>query len=81
MSERPPVSARNLDSVPQLFSLDEVAERLGMQRRWFERAVQERLIPCYRLGRHIRVEQSDIAAFVRSRRVEAVEPLVEEDVR
>lgn len=54
----------------ELLTIEEAAERLKMSVRYLRRAVAERQIAFHRLGRSIRFDPTDLAAFVYAGRVE-----------
>jgi excisionase family DNA binding protein len=48
----------------------EAAERLGVVPRTLYRMIDEGLVPAYKMGRVIRVKESDLDAFLETTRVE-----------
>lgn len=54
----------------RLLTLDEAAEELNLTPRYMRRLVSERRIAFVRMGRKIRISESDLAAFVEAARVE-----------
>ena len=56
----------------ELLTIEEAADRLKMSVRYLRRAVAERRIPFHRLGRSIRFDPGDLAAFVQANRVEPI---------
>jgi excisionase family DNA binding protein len=54
-------------------TIDQAAELLGMSRRYMRRLVSERRIAFYRLGRSVRLAESDIREFAQSGRVEPID--------
>jgi len=54
----------------ELLTIEEAAERIKMSVRYLRRAVAERRIAFHRLGRSIRFDPADLAAFVQANRVE-----------
>ena len=54
----------------RLLTLDEAAEELNLTPRSMRRLVNERRIAFVRMGRKIRISESDLAAFVEAARVE-----------
>ncbi len=54
----------------ELLTIEEAAIRLNMSVRYVRRAVAERQIAFHRLGRSIRIDPADLAAFVHAGRVE-----------
>jgi excisionase family DNA binding protein len=56
----------------RLLTVAEAAERLNTTERFVRRLVEERRIAFTRLGRHIRLAESDLDAFVAAGRVEPV---------
>ena len=47
--------------LPQLLTIDQLAQRLGVTRRHVRRLVDERRVPFLRVGRFIRLDPSKIA--------------------
>jgi excisionase family DNA binding protein len=56
----------------QLLTISEAAVRIGMSVRYVRRLVSERRIAFHRLGRSIRLAESDLAAHVAAARVEPI---------
>ena len=54
-----------------LLTVDEAALRLGTSSRFVRRLITERRIAFAKLGRHVRLDSSDLDAFVAAGRVEA----------
>jgi excisionase family DNA binding protein len=48
----------------------EAAERLGVVPRTLYRMLDQGELPCYRMGRVLRIKQSDLDAFIESARVQ-----------
>lgn len=63
------------DEVPQLLTMDQLAERLGVTHRHVRRLVAERRVPFVRVGRFIRFEPVEIAAWLDQVRQAAMRPL------
>ena len=55
-----------------MLTVPEVAERLGTSERFVRRLTAERRIPYSKLGKHVRIEDSDVDAFIAAGRVEAI---------
>lgn len=55
-----------------MLTVPEVAERLGTSQRFVRRLIAERRIPYTKLGRHVRIEDTDVDAFIAAGRVEPV---------
>lgn len=55
--------------LPQLLTMDQLAENLGVTPRHVRRLVDERRVPFLRVGRLIRVDPAEIAEWLDSRRV------------
>ena len=55
--------------VPQLLTMDQLAERLGVTRRHVRRLVAERRVPFLRVGRFIRFDPAHVATWLDSNRV------------
>ena len=54
----------------RLLTVDEAAERLGTSTRFVRRLVAERRIAYVKVGRHVRLDPTDVEAFIAARRVE-----------
>jgi len=61
----------------EMLTIEEAAQRIKMSVRYVRRAVAERRIAFHRLGRSIRLDPADLAAFVNETRVE---PMTAESV-
>ena len=57
-----------------LLNVPQAAEVLGTGERFIRRLVAERRIRFHRVGSHIRIERSDLEAFVAAGTVEAARP-------
>lgn len=53
-----------------LLTIDEAAERLGTTPRFIRRLVAEKRIGYNKVGRHVRIPDTDVAAFIAHGRVE-----------
>lgn len=56
----------------QLLSVDEVAARLGTTERFPRRLIEERRIEFVRVGRHVRIRESVLNAYIESRTVKPI---------
>jgi excisionase family DNA binding protein len=61
----------------QLLTVEAAAERMSTSVRFVRRLIAERRIAFVKLGRHVRIAESDIAAFIEAGRVD---PLSAPDV-
>lgn len=59
--------------VPALLTLDQAAERLGTSVRFIRRLRHERRMTFIKVGKHLRVDQADLEAFIEANR-EAADP-------
>ncbi len=59
-------------SVDQLLTVEQVAERLGTGVRFPRRLVEERRITFVKVGRHVRIPESAVEAFVSANTVEPI---------
>ncbi len=57
-----------LDSIPELMSIDQLAQRLAITVRHVRRLVAERRVPYYKVGRLIRFDPDEIGEWLRDRR-------------
>jgi excisionase family DNA binding protein len=53
-----------------LLTVEEAAERLGTTVRFVRRLIAERRIAYVKVGRHVRLEPTDVEAFIATGRVE-----------
>ena len=56
--------------IGRLLVIDEVAERLNVSARFVRRLIAARRIRYFKIGRHVRIAEDDIDAWVRQRSVE-----------
>ena len=56
------------DTIPQLLTIEQLAERLGITVRHVRRLVAERRVPIVKVGRLVRFDAADIARWLDSRR-------------
>jgi excisionase family DNA binding protein len=54
-----------------LLTIPEVADRLGTSQRFVRRLIAERRIPYTKLGKHVRIADADVEAFIAAGRIEA----------
>jgi excisionase family DNA binding protein len=54
----------NTDAVPQLLTIDQLAERLGVSIRHIRRLIAERRVPYLKVGWFIRFDPAEIAAWL-----------------
>jgi excisionase family DNA binding protein len=57
------------DSHPQLLSIDQLAQRLGITVRHVRRLVAEKRVPYYKVGRLVRFDPTEITDWLATRRV------------
>ncbi len=57
------------DALPELMTIDQLAERLGVTQRHIRRLVDERRVPFLRVGRFIRFDPAEIADWLNGNRV------------
>jgi excisionase family DNA binding protein len=55
-----------------LLSIEQAAERLGTSVRFVRRLIAERRIAYMKIGRHVRIAESDLINYVAAGRVEPV---------
>jgi excisionase family DNA binding protein len=55
----------------KLLTVEEAADRLGTSVRFVRRLVLERRIAYIKVGRHVRITETDLAGFVAAGRIEA----------
>ncbi|MER6638402.1 MULTISPECIES: excisionase family DNA-binding protein [Streptomyces] len=56
----------------RLLSVDQVAELLGTTARFPRRLIEERRITFVKVGRHVRIPETAVAAFIAANTVEPV---------
>jgi excisionase family DNA binding protein len=56
----------------QLLSVEAVAKRLDTEPRFVRRLIAERRIEFHHVGRHVRISESALAAFIEAGRVPAL---------
>lgn len=59
----------------QLIDIAGLAERLGVGERFVRRLVDERRVPFFKIGRHVRFRLQDVEAWICASRVEPAQPL------
>ncbi len=67
-----PRPAKEVNDNDRLLTVDEAAERLGTGVRFIRRLVSERRIRYVKLGKHVRIAESVLTAYVEERTVEPV---------
>ena len=55
----------------RLMTVKEVAERMNVSERFVRRLIFDTRIPYRKLGRHVRIDETDVEAFISGSRVEA----------
>ncbi|MEO3821221.1 helix-turn-helix domain-containing protein [Plantactinospora sp. B24E8] len=65
-----------MNTVDNLMTVEETAERLRTSPRFVRRLIEERRIAYVKLGAHVRIEPAALAAFVAAGRVAPAAPLV-----
>ena len=55
----------------KLLTVEEAADRLGTSARFVRRLIAERRIAYIKVGRHVRIAETDLAGFVTASRIEA----------
>jgi len=55
--------------LPQLLTMDELAERLNVTRRHVRRLVAERRVPFLKVGKFVRFDTAEVSAWLDSNRV------------
>lgn len=67
-----PRPAKEVNNNDRLLTVDEAAERLGTGVRFVRRLIAERRIRYVKLGKHVRISESVLTAYVEERTVEPV---------
>ena len=65
------MASRNIVT-PHVLTVEETAAALRLSIRHVRRLIAERRIPYVRVGRAVRIDPDDLAAFIRSGRVEPI---------
>jgi excisionase family DNA binding protein len=68
MHPRPPTTTTTR---PVLLTVDQAADRLNTTIRFVRRLIAERRIAYVKVGRHVRIAEGDLDAFIAAGRVEA----------
>ena len=63
---------KEVTTADRLLTVDEAAERLGTGVRFIRRLITERRIRYVKLGKHVRIAESVLTAYVEERTVEPV---------
>jgi excisionase family DNA binding protein len=58
-----------LNKIPELMSIDQLAQRLGITVRHVRRLVAEKRVPYYKVGRLVRFDPTEINLWLQTRRV------------
>lgn len=67
------MTTRHGATADRLLTIEAAAERMSTSIRFVRRLVAERRIAFVKLGRHVRIAESDIAAFIEAGRVTPME--------
>jgi excisionase family DNA binding protein len=62
-----------METAPVMLTVQQVAERLNTEPRFVRRLIAERRIEFHKLGRHVRISEPALAAFIKAGRVPPVE--------
>ncbi|MFE5815854.1 helix-turn-helix domain-containing protein [Streptomyces sp. NPDC056479] len=62
-----------MTTVDRLLTVDQVAERLGTGLRFPRRLIEERRITFVKVGRHVRIPESAVDAYVSTNTVEPID--------
>jgi excisionase family DNA binding protein len=67
----------------KLLTIEQSAERLGVGVRFIRRLIAERRIPIHKIGKHVRIADGDLDAFIAAGRIEPTDrrPGCRPDVR
>lgn len=57
-------------TVEKLLTVDEAADALNTTPRFVRRLISERRIPFHHIGRHVRIAEADVKAFIDAGRVD-----------
>ena len=59
----------DISSIPELLTIDQLAQRLGITVRHVRRLVAEKRLPYYKVGRLVRFDPAEITRWLGTRRV------------
>jgi excisionase family DNA binding protein len=59
----------DISTIPQLLTIDQLAERLGITVRHVRRLVANKQVPYYKVGKLVRFDPNEITGWLRTRRV------------
>ena len=62
-----------VETMAPLLDVNEVARRLGTEPRFVRRLIAERRIEFHKLGRHVRISEAALTAFIEAGRVQPME--------
>jgi excisionase family DNA binding protein len=60
------------NTAPVMLTVQQAAERLNTEPRFVRRLIAERRIEFHKLGRHVRISEAALAAFIKAGRVPPV---------
>ena len=63
-------------TAPVLLTVEQVAERMNCKPRFVRRLIAERRIEFHKVGRHVRISEPALAAFIKAGRVPPMEASV-----
>ena len=58
------------DTLPQLLSIDQLAERLGVTTRHIRRLIAEKRVPYLKVGKFVRFDPAEIGSWLDRSRVQ-----------
>lgn len=61
-------------TINKLLTIEEAAEYLSITPRMIRRLLEQKKLPVYRIGKHIRFAEADLEIFINSVRTEAESP-------
>jgi excisionase family DNA binding protein len=67
------MSAKGCSPSGRLLTVQEAAEQMSTSVRFIRRLIAERRITYVKLGRHVRIAETDIAAFIEAGRVQPLD--------
>jgi excisionase family DNA binding protein len=67
-------SMPDTDTIPQLLTIEQLADRLGITVRHVRRLVAERRVPYLKVGKLVRFDPADIADWLQNERRVPVRP-------
>lgn len=69
MAEAPVTGVADMDTVPRMMTVANVAERLAVTERHIRQLLADGELPAYRIGRAVRIPEDALAEYLKARRL------------